>query len=157
MLLSRGALLHTVDGDALVLARVLGTQPPLVTAAITALPVRAPGAVEGIATEGTWLVGIGHLTRALATQHAIRPRTELGRGAVGGGVAHGTRVCTPAAREAQPAERVLEVRARALIWKGLPNGDAKNLELIGILLSQLLEQALELVLVVVLERGLKQI
>ena len=65
-------------------------------------------------------VSVGHLSRAFAAEHAGGPDPERCGGAVGFLVAYGARIGAAAAREAQPAVRMLVVPARALLRSGLP-------------------------------------
>ena len=107
---------------------------------------RLPG--EGVPAVLTRLIRVGHLPRALATDHARGPRAERRGGALRERVARCARVAPAAAREAQPAVRVLEVLARALVGERLADADAELPELLAAPLAQLLEQQLHLVLLV---------
>ena len=99
---------------------------------------RLPG--EGVPAVLTRLIRVGHLPRALATDHARGPRAERRGGALRERVARCARVAPAAAREAQPAVRVLEVLARALVGERLADADAELPELLAAPLAQLLEQ-----------------
>mmetsp|Transcript_15203 Transcript_15203/g.49604 ORF Transcript_15203/g.49604 Transcript_15203/m.49604 type:complete len:255 (+) Transcript_15203:818-1582(+) len=104
-----------------------------------------------VATRVARLVRVGMLPRALATQEPRGPHciSRLRRRALGLRVACGARPRSAAAREAQPAVRMLEVPARALPGKRLSDAQAEAFELIGVLFSELLEEALHLVFLVV--------
>ena len=88
---------------------------------------RLPG--EGVPAVLTRLIRVGHLPRALATDHARGPRAERRGGALRERVARCARVAPAAAREAQPAVRVLVVLACALVGQRRARDDAEDLHL----------------------------